>query len=246
MQQGATGENRQFPVFRSSPVFLFDLDGTLVDTVYHHVLAWQEAFRGVGIEVSGRCIHRRVGMSDGLIAKQVSREAGLSLNAEEVARLKCLHTEAYLRQRGQIRVLPGAREILAIFSRCSIPWTIVTSSNLERARDSLDLLGVGADTPVITKEDALFGKPDPDLFVVAANHLQVDIADCVIVGDSVWDLLAACRARAIGVGLLSGGYGEEELVRAGAYRVYKDPADMLSHLDEIGVHVDSDLSDVSF
>ena len=78
-------------------------------------------------------------------------------------------------------------------------------------------------------------KPDPDLFLAAADRLGVPIGDSVVVGDSVWDMLAARRARALGVGLLSGGYGQDELERAGAYRVYQDPADLLRHLDEMGV-----------
>jgi phosphoglycolate phosphatase-like HAD superfamily hydrolase len=80
-----------------------------------------------------------------------------------------------------------------------------------------------------------YAKPDPDLFLAAAERLGVDIAESVVVGDSVWDLLAARRARALGVGLLSGGYGQDELERAGAYRVYEDPADLLRHLDEVGI-----------
>jgi phosphoglycolate phosphatase-like HAD superfamily hydrolase len=89
--------------------------------------------------------------------------------------------------------------------------------------------------PVITRDQVQHAKPDPDLFIAGSNRLGVDVAAAVVVGDSVWDLLAARRARALGVGLLSGGYGREELERAGAYRVYDDPADLLRHLDEIGV-----------
>jgi phosphoglycolate phosphatase-like HAD superfamily hydrolase len=78
-------------------------------------------------------------------------------------------------------------------------------------------------------------KPDPDLFIAAAEALRSPIEHSIVVGDSIWDLLAARRARALGIGLLSGGYGEDELQRAGAYRVYQDPADLLAHLDEVGV-----------
>jgi phosphoglycolate phosphatase-like HAD superfamily hydrolase len=94
---------------------------------------------------------------------------------------------------------------------------------------------VGPEVTVITRDLVQHAKPDPDLFLAAAERLGVPIADSVVVGDSVWDLLAARRARALGVGLLSGGYGKEELERAGAYRVYQDPADLLSHLDEVGI-----------
>jgi phosphoglycolate phosphatase-like HAD superfamily hydrolase len=96
-------------------------------------------------------------------------------------------------------------------------------------------LGVEPDTPVVTRDQVERAKPDPDLFLAAADRLGVDVTETVVVGDSVWDLLAARRARALGVGLLSGGYGLDELERAGAYRVYQDPADLLLHLDEIGV-----------
>ena len=89
--------------------------------------------------------------------------------------------------------------------------------------------------PVVTRDQVARAKPDPDLFLAAAERLGVDVTDSIVVGDSVWDLLAARRARALGVGLLSGGYGQEELERAGAYRVYGDPADLLRHLDEVGV-----------
>ena len=97
------------------------------------------------------------------------------------------------------------------------------------------MLGVGPDTVVVTRDQVQHAKPDPDLFLAAAERLQVDIETSIVVGDSVWDLLAARRARALGVGLLSGGYGEDELQRAGAYRVYADPADLLRHLDELGI-----------
>jgi phosphoglycolate phosphatase-like HAD superfamily hydrolase len=91
--------------------------------------------------------------------------------------------------------------------------------------------------PVITRDQVPHAKPDPDLFLAAADRLSVPISASIVVGDSVWDLLAASRARALGVGLLSGGYGQDELERAGAYRVYQDPADLLRHLDEVGIQI---------
>ncbi|HXY21782.1 MAG TPA: HAD-IA family hydrolase, partial [Burkholderiaceae bacterium] len=91
-----------------------------------------------------------------------------------------------------------------------------------------------ANTVVITRDDVRRAKPDPDLFIAAADRLKVGIESAVIVGDSIWDMLAARRARGLGVGVLSGGYGQDELERAGAIRVYDDPADLLRHIDEIG------------
>ncbi|HWP57444.1 MAG TPA: HAD family hydrolase [Candidatus Acidoferrales bacterium] len=217
------------------PAFLFDLDGTLVDSVYQHVLAWREALEKAGIELAVWRIHRRIGMSGGLLAHALLRETGHPLSPEEAARLQRAHAEAYQRHASQVRPLPGARELLEYLTQAGVPWTIATSGRMETARPALDALGIDRDMPVVTRDRVARAKPDPDLFVAAAKLLRVDISDSVVVGDSVWDLLAAQRARALGVGLLSGGYGQDELERAGAYRVYQDPADLLRHLDEVGV-----------
>jgi HAD superfamily hydrolase (TIGR01509 family) len=131
--------------------------------------------------------------------------------------------------------LPGARELLDHLTGSGVPWAIATSGWIESARPALELLGVGPEAPIVTRDQVRHAKPDPDLFLAAAAKLRAPIESSVVVGDSVWDLLAARRARALGVGLLSGGYGEDELNRAGAYRVYQDPADLLEHLDELGV-----------
>ncbi|MGH3666213.1 MAG: HAD family hydrolase, partial [Egibacteraceae bacterium] len=101
----------------------------------------------------------------------------------------------------------------------------------------LALLEVPEGVPIVTRDLVAYAKPDPDLFLAAADRLGVPAGTAIVVGDSVWDLLAARRAGALGVGLLSGGYGREELERAGAYRVYEDPDDLLAHLDEVGVRL---------
>ncbi len=220
---------------RAAPAFLFDLDGTLVDSVYQHVLAWREALEEAGIELAVWRIHRRIGMSGGLFMNALLREIGRHVTADEAARLQRMHGQAYLRQVRQVRPLPGARELLAYLSQVGVPWAIATSGRLETARPALDTLGLGPEAPVITRDQVQRAKPDPDLFLAAAARLRVEIRASVVVGDSVWDLLAARRASALGVGLLSGGYGQDELERAGAYRVYQDPADLLRHLDEVGV-----------
>ncbi len=224
---------------RRDPAFLFDLDGTLVDSVYQHVLAWQEALDRLGIEVSVWRIHRKIGMSGGLFAHALLRETGRPVSSEDASRLRRLHAEAYARRSGQVRALPGARELLSLLSELGVPWSIATSGHRETAGPLLELLGIPPGTPVITRDLVERAKPDPDLFLAAAAALDVDVGDSMVIGDSVWDLLAARRARALGIGLLSGGYGRDELERAGAYRVYEDPADLLRHLDEVGVRVPS-------
>jgi HAD superfamily hydrolase (TIGR01549 family) len=217
------------------PAFLFDLDGTLVDSVYQHVLAWRQALEEVGIELAVWRIHRRIGMSGGLFVNALLRETDRPVTAEEATRLQTLHTQAYIQLAGQVRPLPGARELLTTLTSYSVPWAIATSGREEVARPVLETLGVPPSVPVVTRDQVPYAKPDPDLFLAAADRLGVDIANSIVVGDSVWDLLATRRARALGVGLLSGGYGRAELEVAGAYQVYDDPADLLRHLDEVGV-----------
>jgi HAD superfamily hydrolase (TIGR01509 family) len=220
---------------RIEPVFLFDLDGTLVDSVYQHVLAWKEALDAEGIELSVWRIHRKIGMSGGLFTNQLLRETGLDISAERVERLRQRHLAAYRHYAGDVRPLPGARELLSFLSDARIPWAIATSGRMETAGLNLAALGVDPEqTPVVTRDQVKYAKPDPDLFLAAAEKLGAPIETAIVVGDSIWDMLAATRCRALGVGVLSGGYGLDELQDAGAFRVYEDPADLLLHIDEVG------------
>ncbi|MCL5099194.1 MAG: HAD family hydrolase [Candidatus Omnitrophica bacterium] len=212
----------------AGPAFLFDLDGTLVDSVYQHVLAWREALEKAGIELAVWRIHRRIGMSGGLFVHALLRETGRPLANKEAADIQRAHAEAYARMAAQVRPLPGARELLEHLSQANIPWAIATSGKMESAVLALKVLGVDPrKATVVTRDQVQYAKPDPDLFLAAAERLGMEISSSIVVGDSVWDF-------AIGVGLLSGGYGQDELERAGAYRVYQDPADLMRHLDEVG------------
>ena len=222
-------------IVNRGPALLFDLDGTLVDSVYQHVLAWREALEAAGIELAVWRIHRRVGMSGGLFVNALLRETDRCLTPEEVVQVRRLHADAFKRQVQTVRALPGARDLLTYLSQARVPYAIATSGHMEFARLTLQVLDLDPRVPVITRDQVRHAKPDPDLFLAAAERLGVPIESAVVVGDSVWDLLAARRASALGVGLLSGGYGQDELERAGAYRVYDDPLDLLRHLDEVGL-----------
>lgn len=220
---------------RIEPVFLFDLDGTLVDSVYQHVIAWKETLDAEGIDLSVWRIHRKIGMSGGLFTNQLLRETGLEISEERVERLRRRHAAAYQRHARHIRPLPGAPELLNWLTDTGVPWAIATSGRMETAAVNLAALGIDPDrTPVVTRDQVHYAKPDPDLFIAAAERLGVPIETAMVVGDSIWDMLAATRCRALGVGLLSGGYGPDELRQAGAIRVYEDPADLLNHIDEVG------------
>src|SRR5512136_2479986 len=122
--------------------FLFDLDGTLVDSVYQHVLAWREALEEAGIQLAVWRIHRRIGMSGGIFLNALLRETGRRVSAVEAAELQQRHAAAYARLTPQVRVLPGAKELLSYLSRVGVPWAIATSGKMETARPILDLLDI--------------------------------------------------------------------------------------------------------
>ena len=218
--------------------FLFDLDGTLIDSVYQHVLAWREATQAAGIELPVWRIHRQIGMSGGLMLNALLRETGRPVSKIEAEHIQAVHAKAFAEQASSLRILPGAQELLDTLAAEGVAHAIATSGRLHNARHALKLLKLHENVPIVTRDDVRFAKPDPDLFLAAGQRLNVPMSRCVIVGDSVWDLLAARRAFGLGIGLLSGGYGREELERAGAYRVYQDPAELLRHLDEVGVRLD--------
>jgi HAD superfamily hydrolase (TIGR01549 family) len=223
---------------RRVAALVFDLDGTLVDSVYQHVLAWHRALLESGIELSVWRIHRRIGMSGGLFARALLRETGRDLDAGFLQQLQDRHAAAYKRLAGDVRPLPGTLELLARLTELGCPWSIATSGRMETAGPILERLRIPKDVPIVTRDQVERAKPDPDLFLAALERLNVRAADAYVVGDSVWDMLAARRAGVLGVGVLSGGYGTDELERAGAYRVYDDPAMLMQHLDELGIRGD--------
>lgn len=218
------------------PALIFDLDGTLVDSVYQHVIAWRQALEAEGIELAVWKIHRRIGMSGGLFVNALLRELDHPLDAETASRIAKRHGDFFAPLASEVRPLPGAKDLLHTLTGIGAPWAIATSGHMRSAKPSLEMLGVlDGPAPIITRDLVQHAKPDPDLFIAAAEALDIPIERSMIVGDSIWDLLAAQRARTLGIGLRSGGYGTSELMDAGAYRVYDDPADLLRHLDEVGV-----------
>lgn len=214
---------------------IFDLDGTLVDTVYAHIFSWQRALAEAGIAIDGWRIHRRIGMSGGLFTRAVARELGRDIDPQEAEALQRRHGELFAQLLPDRQPLPGAVELLQFLRSSKIPHGIATSGRRPEIDASLQALGVGEETVLIERGDVLRAKPEPDLFLACQQRLGLGIQDCYVVGDAVWDLLAARRAGMLSIGLLTGGYGEDELSRAGAFRVYRDPSELLRSLDELGV-----------
>lgn len=218
----------------SSVAFLFDLDGTLVDSVYNHVRAWHVALKENGLDLSVWRIHRKIGMSGGLFTTQLERELGRPIGEATLERLRNRHAELFLELSADVPPLPGAIELLLELKNQRLRWAIATSGRMHTAQSNLKSLGVDPEVAtVVTRDEVRYAKPDPDLFVEAARRLDTSTQGSYVIGDSIWDMYAAARCGALGIGLLSGGYGEDELERAGAMRVFEDPADMLLHLDEL-------------
>ncbi|KPY27785.1 HAD family hydrolase [Pseudomonas syringae] len=219
---------------RPQTSFIFDLDGTLTDSVYQNVAAWKEALDAEEIPLAMWRIHRKIGMSGGLMLKSLSRETGLNISEEQAERLSEKHAQAYERLQGQIIALPGAVELLETLDKENLKWCIATSGGIDTATINLKALKLDIKKiNIVTRDNVSYGKPDPDLFLAAAKKINAPIDECLVIGDAIWDMLAARRCKATGVGLLSGGYDIGELERAGALRVYEDPLDLLNHLDEI-------------
>jgi HAD superfamily hydrolase (TIGR01509 family) len=214
---------------------IFDLDGTLIDSVYAHIFAWQTTLAEAGMPLEGWRIHRKIGMSGGLFTRAVARELGREISPTEEAALLDRHGELFLQLLPERRPLPGAVELIRFLNASKTLFGIATSGHRPEINASLEALGIGDETVVVERRDVARAKPEPDLFLACQQRLGVGTNDCFVIGDAVWDLLAARRAGRLSIGLLSGGYGEDELSKAGAFRVYRDPAELHRSLDELGV-----------
>jgi HAD superfamily hydrolase (TIGR01509 family) len=219
----------------SNPAILFDLDGTLIDSVYEHVIAWAASLRNAGIVTPSWKIHRRIGMNGQSMVRQLLREPEVHRSSVKVGPLEKKHDAAFRESAGKIHLLPGARELLRYLSQSGILWAIATTGNRKQTASLLRGLKIPQPGVVITGDDVTKAEPSPDVFVLAAKRLGVRIENCIVVGDSPWDMLAAGRRRALGVGILGGGYSKGELEESGAFRVYADPAEMLLHIEDLGI-----------
>jgi HAD superfamily hydrolase (TIGR01509 family) len=222
-----------------TPGIIFDLDGTLVDSVYQHVATWSETLRAARIGVPQWRIHRAIGMSGSLFLPKLLRDQGLRHTPGLIKRLEATHQRYFDRLIGRIEPLPGASELLRLLEKQSIPFAIATSGGAGQTKRLLARIPNRPDCPVLTADDVEAAKPAPDLFHLAAQKLEREPGDCFVVGDSVWDVLAARRMKAAAVALQTGGFDSHELQESGAYRVYADPRALSQSLEQLGLSLRS-------
>ena len=213
---------------------IFDLDGTLVDSVYPHTLAWQKALASFGMPCPAWAIHRRIGMSGRLLVKSIARQQRRALTASQVKKLGEHHAQLFHKLAPTCSPLPGAVKLLAHLATSKIRYGIATSGKPDEIHSSLKGLSLSRSAVVVDGSMVREVKPEPDLFLLCQRKLKVERSDCLVVGDAVWDIHAARRSGISSVGLLSGGFGEQELYNAGAMRVYRDAQALYEGIDELG------------
>jgi len=214
---------------------VLDVDGTLLDSSYHHAIAWSRAFEHVGVTVATWRIHRAIGMGGDRLVGAVAGDEVEEQHGDEVRQRWEKEYDALI---DETRLLDGAKELLGALRKRGLAVALASSSIPKHAQHAFDLLGADelADTAT-TAEDAEESKPDPELVDEALARLGAR-GGCVV-GDSVYDVEAAQRAGVPAYGVLTGGYGRAELLDAGARGVYEDLVDLRAHLDEwapVAVH----------
>ena len=214
---------------KPTSAILLDIDGTLVESNYLHVDAWDRAFVAAGRPVEVWRIHRSIGMDSDMLV-----EALLGSDADEFGDdAKNKHSEFYLASTERLRPIPGSRELLQELDRRGHAVVLATSAPEEELDILLSVLDVDSSLAATTSSgDVGTAKPDPDIIKTALDKAAVGPGQAVMIGDSVWDVTAAVRAKVTCIGLLSGGFGADELLAAGAAAVYDDVAGLLDHLDE--------------
>jgi HAD superfamily hydrolase (TIGR01549 family) len=219
---------------------IFDLDGTLVDSVYPHTLAWQKTLSEFGMVCVASDIHRGIGMSGTLLVKSLARKQGRTLSEPQIEKLSHRHAQLFHELAPTCNPLPGAVELLKFLTKAKIRHGIATSGKPEEIKGALQGLSLTRATMVIDGSMVQKVKPEPDLFLLCQQKLKVKPHDCLVVGDAVWDIHAARRSSILSVGLRSGGCAEQDLYNAGAMRVYADAAELLANIDELGFEIGLD------
>jgi HAD superfamily hydrolase (TIGR01509 family) len=209
---------------------LFDLDGTLVDTVGIRVESWLEVFASHGIHVDREFLAPLIGTDGKLLARIGAQHAGVPLGSDGDAEIERLAGERFAELNQQPRALPGVVATLAHLDAAGMPWAIATSSRPEEAVASVGALGLSHQPLVIDGSDVEHAKPAPDLLLKGAHQLDMPPAAAWYVGDSRWDMQAAVAAGMTAVGIASGATSETELTEEGAAMTFPDLERFLAYV----------------
>jgi beta-phosphoglucomutase-like phosphatase (HAD superfamily) len=208
----------------ATPTVLLDLDGTLVDSVYHHVLAWDEALVAAGYHVPLWRIHAGIGMGGDRIVPWL-----LGGQVEDIDALKSDHKERFLTRADTLRATDGATALIDDLSTREVPFTIATSAGGAVREALLGALGLG-ELPGVDADAVDSPKPAPDLLLAACDDLGCDPSVATLIGDSPWDAEAARRVGIRSIAVRCGGFGEDDLRSAGAIDVARDPRELIGRL----------------
>ena len=215
---------------------VLDVDGTLIDSVYAHVQAWSRAFHDIAADVPAWRIHRAIGMGGDRLVTEVAGQRVEDALGDEVRKL---HGQYYGELFHLVRAMPGADELLSLLRKASFEVVLATSGNPEEIERAMNLLAASdVATALVTSADVESSKPAADLVEAALD--RAGSRDALMIGDSVWDVGAAQRAGLPVIGLRCGGFGEDELLGAGAEAVYDDPADLVRRFEDTGITHASD------
>ena len=228
MVEGHTGHCPTMGEEAGRRAVVLDVDGTLLDSNYHHAIAWSRAFEQAGVDVPVWRIHRSIGMGGDKLVGAVAGDDVEEAHGDEVRDRWQKEFDSLIEET---RLLAGAKELLAALRARGLSIALASSSIPAHAQYAFDLLDADELTDAATTaEDAEESKPDPELIEEALSRLGTRCG-CVV-GDSVYDVEAALAAGVPAYAILTGGYGRAELLDAGARGVYEDPVDLRAHLDE--------------
>ena len=211
---------------------LFDLDGTLVDTVATRISAWQQALERAGLPTGRDRLAPLIGLDGKRLATEIAALAGRPIDDARAEAIDRESGEFYERLNTSPRPLPGIARLVDALERRSIAWAIATSSRAAQVGTSVAALGLRTEPTIVDASHVKHAKPEPDLLLLAAKQLGIEPAACWYVGDSTWDMVSAVAGGMMAIGVTAGSAVDAStLAGAGA-------AAVVGSLDEIAVAIE--------
>jgi HAD superfamily hydrolase (TIGR01509 family) len=221
---------KELPDLPDRRALIFDLDGTLVDTVDTRIEAWMRTFDELGIPADHRHVADLIGADGKRLAREVAERTGRSIDDAEAERIDRRSGEIYDELNTDPKPLPGARELLLALENSKLPWAIATSSRREQVKASVDALRLPQPPTIVDGSHVEHAKPAPDLLLQTAERLHTAPRECWYVGDATWDMRAARAAEMIGIGVTTGAVDERALLEADAAVALPSLAELTTEL----------------